>query len=162
MLYFAIKYRKAIEALTLGQKNNLRQFELKEEEWDVAEELMDMLKVHDAIVTTLSDKSYLLYCRPHPSTRLQKILKDATLFFSRGTPNLVTVLLATDHIDSTFTDYTLPACKKHPAVRAALGVAKKTLNKYYSLTNYSELYHIAMGMIFIYFFQSQLHLNMYP
>lgn len=63
MLYFAVENRAAIEALTLDRKNDLRQFEL-EEEWDVAEELMDTLEVHDAIVTTLSDKSYLLYCHP--------------------------------------------------------------------------------------------------
>lgn len=63
MLYFAVENRAAIEALTLEQKNDLCQFEL-EEEWDVAEKLMDTLEVHDAIVTTLSDKSYLLYCHP--------------------------------------------------------------------------------------------------
>jgi hypothetical protein len=50
-----------------------------------------------------------------------------------------------DHIDSMFTDYTLPTSEKHPAIRAAVQIAKKTLNKYYSLTDDSELYRIAMG-----------------
>jgi hypothetical protein len=77
-----------------------------------------------------------------------QILKDATLFFSRGTPNLPTVIPAMDHIDSMFTDYILPTSKKHPAVRAAVEIAKKTLNKYYSLTDDSELYRIAMGSYF--------------
>jgi hypothetical protein len=51
-----------------------------------------------------------------------------------------------DHIDTTFTNYTLPSSKKHPAIRAAVEIAKKTLNKYYSLTDASELYRIAMGV----------------
>ena len=80
-----------------------------------------------------------------------QILKDATLFFSRGTPNLPTVIPAMDHIDSIFTDYTLPTSKKHSAVRAAVEIAKKTLNKYYSLTDDSELYRIAMGLYFYLF-----------
>ena len=67
--------------------------------------------------------------------------------FSRGTPNLPVVIPAIDHIDTTFTGYTLPGSEKPPAIHAAVEVAKKTLNKYYSLTDSSELYRIAMGMI---------------
>ena len=52
-----------------------------------------------------------------------------------------------DHIDSIFMDYTLPSSKKSPAIRAAIEIAKTTLNKYYSLTDFSELYRIAMGML---------------
>ena len=74
-----------------------------------------------------------------------QILKDATLFFSRGTPNLATVIPAMDHIDTTFTNATLPTSKNNPAVQAAISIAKKTLNKYYSLMDYSELYWITMG-----------------
>ena len=69
------------------------------------------------------------------------------MFFSRGMPNLPVVIPAMDHIDTTFTGYTLPGSEKPPAIRAAVEVAKKTLNKYYSLTDSSELYRIAMGMI---------------
>ena len=32
-----------------------------------------------------------------------------------------------------------------PAIRAAANLAKKTLNRYYSLTDASETYRIAMG-----------------
>ncbi len=46
MLCFAIEYRKAIENLTSERKNDLRQFELTEDEWAIAEQLSDMLKVH--------------------------------------------------------------------------------------------------------------------
>jgi hypothetical protein len=33
-----------------------------------------------------------------------------------------------------------------PAIRAAVGMGKKTLNRYYDQTDQSELYRIAMGM----------------
>ncbi|KAF8219411.1 hypothetical protein L208DRAFT_1076893, partial [Tricholoma matsutake] len=72
------------------------------------------------------------------------ILKDATLYFSHGTPNLPTVIPAMDHIDMAFTNVTLPSSKNHPAVRAAIKIAKWTLNKYYSLTDTSEVYQISM------------------
>jgi hypothetical protein len=45
MLCFAIKYRKAIDEIASECKNNLRQFEMLEEEWAIAEELRDILKV---------------------------------------------------------------------------------------------------------------------
>ena len=32
-----------------------------------------------------------------------------------------------------------------PAIKASLGLSKKTLNRYYSLTDSSNVYHIAMG-----------------
>ena len=49
------------------------------------------------------------------------------------------------------------ACKNEnysTAIRAALEVGKNLLNKYYSITDNSEVYRIAMGMskvIFIYY-----------
>lgn len=33
-----------------------------------------------------------------------------------------------------------------PAIRAAIRIGKKTLNRYYSKTDHSDLYRIAMGM----------------
>lgn len=53
-----------------------------------------------------------------------------------------------DHIDKTFTQQTQPGSKTHPAIRHALTLAKKTLNRYYLLTDQVEVYRIAMGMIF--------------
>jgi hypothetical protein len=49
MLCFAIQYRMAIEGMTSDQKNDLRQFELAEEEWEIAEELRDTLKVRSLL-----------------------------------------------------------------------------------------------------------------
>ncbi|KAG2739686.1 hypothetical protein P692DRAFT_201669890, partial [Suillus brevipes Sb2] len=56
--------------------------------------------------------------------QLCDVLKDATLFFSRSTPNLATVIPAMDLIDQQ--------------------IAKKTLDRYYQLTDKSEVYRIAM------------------
>jgi len=76
-----------------------------------------------------------------------QILKDATLYFSRSTPNLATVIPAMDHIDEKLTSYSRN--KKYAAlIRAAVRLAKRTLNRYYELTDSSEVYRIAMGVYF--------------
>ncbi|KIK77423.1 hypothetical protein PAXRUDRAFT_166904, partial [Paxillus rubicundulus Ve08.2h10] len=76
--------------------------------------------------------------------QLHSILKDATLFFSRATPNLTTIIPVMDHIDEKLTTHSLDPTYT-PAIRAALWIAKKTLNHYYQLTDSSEVYHIAMS-----------------
>ena len=80
----------------------------------------------------------------HDHVTLQ-VLKDATLFFSRGTPNLPMVIPSMDYLDEVFTNGILKKDLLHPAICAAIGLGKKTLNHYYSLTDSSELYRIAMG-----------------
>ena len=45
MLDFAILYREAIDAMTANRLLKLRQFELDNEEWDIAERLRDTLRV---------------------------------------------------------------------------------------------------------------------
>ena len=45
MLRFAIEYRAAIDTITSERTMNLRNYELGIEEWNVAEELCDVLKV---------------------------------------------------------------------------------------------------------------------
>jgi hypothetical protein len=70
-----------------------------------------------------------------------QILKDTTLFFSRDTPNLTIVILVIDHRFSSM----MSDMSYNPAIRYAIQFAKKTLNKYYSLTDSSEVYQIAMG-----------------
>ncbi|TDL21153.1 hypothetical protein BD410DRAFT_692841, partial [Rickenella mellea] len=93
----------------------LRKFELSGEEWVIVKELCDVLK----------------------------IFKDATLFFSRATPNLATVIPAMDHIDETLATNALnPRFQR--SIQASLTIGKKTLNRYYNLTDDSEVYRIAM------------------
>jgi hypothetical protein len=62
MLDFSIKYKAAIVNLTSERKNNLRQYELVEEEWKIAEELAETLKVTITIRVSLVSHSIL-----HPS-----------------------------------------------------------------------------------------------
>ncbi|KAH9923715.1 uncharacterized protein BXZ73DRAFT_50825, partial [Epithele typhae] len=83
--------------------------------------------------------------------QLVEVLKDATLFFSRGVPNLATVIPVMDILDEHLTTTHLPGSKTSKgvpydiAVRQAHGFAKQVLNKYYALTDSSEAYRIAMG-----------------
>ena len=74
------------------------------------------------------------------------MLKDTTLFFSRATPNLANVIPTMDIINNRLT-----AKANDPAIslviRSAIGLAKKTLNCYYSRTNDSEAYRIAMSKL---------------
>jgi len=75
-----------------------------------------------------------------------QIFKDATLYFSHGTPNLATIIPAMDHIDKVLATSAGNASKFSPTIRAALTIGKTTMNKYYNLTDQSEVYRIAMGM----------------
>jgi len=135
MLAFAVQYQSAINNITGDKNANLRKYELDEAEWNIALQLHSMLKVH---ANPLSEIEF------HPSLTGQ-IFKDTTLFFSRSTPCLATVIPAMDHIDETLTNNSLDL-KFEPSIHAALRIAKKTLNRYYDVTDQSEVYRIAMGV----------------
>jgi hypothetical protein len=60
-------------------------------------------------------------------------------------PNIATVIPAMDHIDKHLATAALDP--KYPlAVKAALAIGKRTLNRYYNKTDYSEVFRIAMGL----------------
>ncbi|KAG1730976.1 uncharacterized protein EDB91DRAFT_1059092 [Suillus paluster] len=130
MLTFALKYHEAINMICADKNMDLWDYELSEKEWELAQQLCDVLK----------------------------ILKDTTLFFSRSTPNLTTVIPAMDMIDRKLTTDSIMRTYE-PAIRASLGLAKKTLNHYYSMTDWSEVYRIAMGKfsVILSYFTSVLH-----
>ena len=53
-----------------------------------------------------------------------------------------------DHIDEHLA--TAAVDNKYPlAIKAALAIGKKTLNRYYNKTDHSEVFRIAMGMNFL-------------
>jgi hypothetical protein len=117
MLLFALKYRRALNVITGDREMKLRQYEMDDEEWGIARELCDVLEV----------------------------FKDATLFFSRdGTPNIATVIPAMDCIDETLATNASDS-QYSVSIQAALAMGKRTLNRYYGKTDYSEVYRIAMG-----------------
>lgn len=76
---------------------------------------------------------------------MSQMLKDATLFFLHGTPNLTMVIPAMDYIDESFTNSILFKDTVDPAIQVAIQLAKKTLNQYYTLTDASSLYCVSMG-----------------
>ena len=139
MLDFAISYRSALDTVTADRDMKLRQFELSEEDWKMAAHLRDALKVWTLNSYKLSFTNELL---------IQKMFKDATLFFSRSTPNLAMVIPIMDHIDkhlaTSATNNNTPL-----ALKAALAMGKQTINRYYNKTDNAEVYRIAMGKIFI-------------
>lgn len=45
MLEFVIEYREALDSITGNQKMKLWQYELAEEDWEIATKLRDVLKV---------------------------------------------------------------------------------------------------------------------
>ena len=76
--------------------------------------------------------------------QLAQLFKDATTFFSRSTPYLAKVIPAMDHIDQHLATAARNKAYKL-CIQAAVAMGKKLLNKYYSYTDHSELYRIAMG-----------------
>jgi hypothetical protein len=66
------------------------------------------------------------------------------VFFSRSTPNLATVIPVMDYIDGVLTGLSVNRAYEAP-IRVALALGKKTLNRYYTLTDASEVYRIAMS-----------------
>lgn len=78
------------------------------------------------------------------------IFKDATLFFSHDdTSNIVSTILAMDHIDSHLAS-AATSKEYSAALKAALAIGKRTLNQYYDHTDHSEVYRIAMSKAFFY------------
>ncbi|KAF8157780.1 hypothetical protein BJ912DRAFT_866724 [Pholiota molesta] len=115
MICFAIEYRDAFDTITGEHDMKIRQYKLSAREWEIATELRDLLKV----------------------------FKDATLFFSRSTPSIATVIPVMDHIDQHLTTCAT-SDSTSVALSAAATIGKQTLNKYYNMTDHSEVYRIAM------------------
>lgn len=61
MLDFAVKYRVAIDTMTATRDLGLRNYELEQAEWKIAEDLGEVLKVSQLVTVThlLSDSTCL-------------------------------------------------------------------------------------------------------
>jgi hypothetical protein len=126
---------QVLDTITSECEMKVCSYELTQEEWDIATHLCKVLKVCDLFLLGID----------YSINHLPKIFKDATLFFSRGTPNIATVIPAMDHIDTKLA--TDASNDKYPlSIQAALAMGKKTLNRYYNKTDHSEIFRIAMGM----------------
>ncbi|KAF6761443.1 hypothetical protein DFP72DRAFT_803440, partial [Ephemerocybe angulata] len=113
---FALDHGEIIDIIVEDKALGLRDFELGEEEWVTVKELCDVLKV----------------------------FKDATMFFSCGTPNLANVIPTMDQVDQILTSNSLNDTTFSAPIRVTCSLAKKTLNCYYDKTDYLETYRIAM------------------
>jgi hypothetical protein len=140
MLEFALKYREAIDIITGDRDMKLRKYEMDEEEWEVARQLCQVLKVR----SSLPFHSFA----PQPV----QIFKDATMFFSRdGTPNIATVIPAMDRIDEVLATNALDD-QFSISIKAALSMGKRTLKRYYSKTDLSDVYRVAMSTLLLGFY----------
>ena len=75
---------------------------------------------------------------------LFKIYKDATLLFSQDkVSSIANVIPTMDRIDALLSD--APVEPLSQSVKHALKFARKSINKYYSKTDLSNVYCIAMG-----------------
>ena len=72
------------------------------------------------------------------------------LYFSCSTPNLATVIPVMDHIDQVLSTYSRNKSFL-PSIRSGVSLTQETLNCYYSCTDQSEVYRIAMSKYFITF-----------
>jgi hypothetical protein len=66
------------------------------------------------------------------------------MFFSQSKPNIDSVILAMDYIDQQLTDSALDP-KYSKSIKTAITLGKRTLNRYYNITDHSEIYRITMG-----------------
>ncbi|KAJ7019776.1 ribonuclease H-like domain-containing protein, partial [Mycena alexandri] len=116
MLKVAVEYREAIDTLVADKKANLRQYELEDEEWEVLKDLL-------------------------------RVLKDLTLKFSQeGVATIAHVIPAMDKIDNMLeTEANDKDEDKNlrPAINA-LKRGQKIMNSYYTKTDQSHAYRIAM------------------
>ena len=72
-------------------------------------------------------------------------MKQATEYFSRADcASLPFVIVAMDKLDEQLTTISVTQTLE-PAIRAAAGLAKRTLNQYYSLTDEADAYRVSMG-----------------
>lgn len=136
MLTFILEHKSAITRLTSEQEMKLRKYELDKKEWELIDQLCRALKVCIIIFLALSHPTFF------------QVFKDATLFFLRdGTPNLPTVIPAMDYIDEALATNTLHSARFSRPIQVALLMGKKTLNRYYSKTDQSDLYRAAMSKL---------------
>ncbi|KAE9385365.1 hypothetical protein BT96DRAFT_928820 [Gymnopus androsaceus JB14] len=116
MLKVFLELKEYVIKFTDSSLNGLADYMLSDNEWEAVEGLVSALK----------------------------ILKDATEFFSSNSPNISAVIPAMDAINKAFATEIIDERELCAPLRYALSVGKKTLNKYYSLSDDSHIYRIAM------------------
>jgi hypothetical protein len=132
MLAFALRYRRAIDGITAQKALKLRKYELDSDDWQIITDLVSIL-----------DVCGLPYLQLPISLTSSQQYKRATLFFSQDSAGIAAVIPAMDRLSSNLN----PSTKQtyHKSIIAAMRLARKKLDRYYSLTDRSTAYRIAMG-----------------
>ena len=135
MLKFALAYRVVIDHITADKRLKLRRYELDNDDWAIVEDLVSILEVRMLV-------SFYIH-RLLMRFNVQKY-KNATLFFSQDSASIAAVIPAMDKLDT----HLKPGTREpyHPAIQAAMKLARKKINHYYSMTDLSSVYRIAMGL----------------
>ncbi|KAJ6611525.1 hypothetical protein B0H10DRAFT_1625555, partial [Mycena sp. CBHHK59/15] len=122
MLVVALMYKKVINDFTGDRNLGYRAYDLTDVQWGLVGDMVHVLKARGS---------------------------DATLYFSSETHCTITQVIPTmDRIDDLITA-TIVQAALHPSILSALQLAKSTLNKYYSHTDSSNAYRIAMSTSFL-------------
>ncbi|KAE9403727.1 hypothetical protein BT96DRAFT_814525 [Gymnopus androsaceus JB14] len=128
MLIVARKYSEVIDDITSNKSLKLRKYELSDTQWEIVDDLIHVLE----------------------------IFKNATLLFSKDSKDsestISQVIPMMDVIDDFLVNAgpapvtNAPSNKRnlHPAVKAAIALAKATMNHYYLFTDDSNIYWITM------------------
>ncbi|KAE9394220.1 hypothetical protein BT96DRAFT_771873, partial [Gymnopus androsaceus JB14] len=75
---------------------------------------------------------------------LVHVLKDATEFFSSNSPNISAVIPAMDKLDENFAIGILDDQVLSVPLQHAVSIGEKTMNKYYELSDSSDIYRVSM------------------
>jgi hypothetical protein len=137
MLKVVQQYHQPIDDITANKSFKLRKFELDGDEWQIINDLVYVLEVQLFVYVRLMIHS----------GRYGQMFKKATLFFSQDTTcTIASVIPTMDKIEDLL--LARSPCSLHPAIRSAMLLAQSTMNRYYSKTDLSIVYRIAMGTLF--------------
>jgi len=145
MLQFVIKYRKAIDAITADKSLKMRKYELDNDDWQIINDLVSVLAVRASL--------YWKFGPPDMNAVFQQY-KRATLFFSQDSASVAAIIPAMDKLDNNLNPNTKTTY--HPAILAAMKLARRKINRYYSITDASSVYRMAMGALSCSIFIMQL------
>jgi len=78
MLAFAVQYRSAIDDITGDKNANLRKFELNDNEWDIALQLFETLKVRVLLFLGNNSHTHTCYSRSSRTRHYSSLVQPQT------------------------------------------------------------------------------------
>ncbi|KAF9060308.1 hypothetical protein BDP27DRAFT_1237031, partial [Rhodocollybia butyracea] len=126
--------------------------------WNSTYDMLVVARQYSAVIDGITADKKLQLCKYELSEQQWKIVDDlihifkqATLLFLKDSASTISqVIPMMDVVDNFLRD--APKRPLHDAVKAALKLAQSTLDRYYSRTDASNVYRIAMGMLLAFTF----------